>query len=838
MNNEFLFNFIRTIHFDELKLFLIRRLLTYMLVSFLFIMFPLTHLHAAEPDNIKINGDKRSLVIASSNNFPPINSLDDKGQLIGFARDMSSAVAKAIGAEVTYMHSGIWPDVLKWLATGKADLIHDTGYNIERESYLDFTDPIIEMPESIFVRNQQYNINNLSSLYGKKVACVNRHITHIYLQKFKEIQCYLVNTPSEGLIALIRGDVEAFIYPEQIVFYLAQQLKFLEKIKVTGEPLRVLSWSMTVKDGNKEVLKQLNRGITAVKDSGEYQIIYNKWFGKKLFSGYSKTEVTIIIISSVLISLLFALVIGFFLYSRKTKMANNILAESESKYRTLADKLPQSIFLKDVNSNYISCNQQYADSIGIKPNDIVGKNDYDFHPEHAKEYRDGDKLIMESGETHEFVESYIEAGKTLYIHTTKTPVYSDNGAIKGVLGIFLDITEQKNLQKQLLQSQKMESIGQLTGGIAHDFNNILASILGYSELAISNFANESGTNLNKYLTEIHHAGERGRDLVADMLAFGRTTPGEVRSVNPELIISEVLQLLKPTLPSSVFINVNIASELPFIMADPVQMHQVITNLVINAYHAIGEHGKIELTLHAPHYLEGVCNSCHKHFAGEFIEISIHDNGPGIPKDNIEHIFEPFFTTKVVGKGSGLGLSVVHGILHKCNGHILVESEKNTGTNFRLILQPSITGTEHYEVADDNSEMTAPAVENKCIMVVDDEPGISSFVTELLNINGYKVQAFNDPLAALKCFTSDPNSIDLLITDQTMPKLTGAELAEKLISLNPKLPVILCTGYSENINEEKSHQLGIAAFIKKPVVTSKLLDLVATLLRSDQYGHEL
>ena len=239
MNNKHIFICAFILGELVLKIFDMKRIYISFLASFLCVLFALSILHAAEPDDSKINGVKRPLVIASSNNFPPVNTLDEKGQLIGFARDMSSAVAKAIGVEVTYVHSGIWTNVLKWLATGKADLIHDTGYNIERESYLDFTDSIIEMPESIFVRDQQFDVNSLFSLYGKKVACVNRHITHLYLQQFKDIQCHLVNTPAEGLIALINGSVEAFIYPEQIVFYLAQKLKLSHKIKLTGKPLSV-----------------------------------------------------------------------------------------------------------------------------------------------------------------------------------------------------------------------------------------------------------------------------------------------------------------------------------------------------------------------------------------------------------------------------------------------------------------------------------------------------------------------------------------------------------------------------------------------------------------------
>lgn len=411
-------------------------------------------LYANELEGSNSSDNNHKLVIASSNNFPPINTLDDKGQLTGFGRDLSTAVAKSLGLEVHHIHSGTWPNVLKWLDEGTADLIHDTGFTPERESYLDFTVPILEMPESIFVLNWQYDIHDISSLKGKKVACVRQHITHIYLQKFKEIQCYLVSTPVEGLLALINGKVDAFIYPEQIVQYLSQQLRLSDKLKVTGKPLRVLSWSMTVKKGNKKLLEKLNRGINAVKESGEYKKIYNKWFGKHLFSGYSKKTVFIITISAVLLSIFLVVTIGLLFYVRGVKKANLALADSENKYKTLIDKLPMNVFLKDTSSVYLSCNQRYADSLGIKPEDIVGKDDFDFHPGNAEIYQSGDKVIMASGATHDFIESFIENGKEIFIHTIKTPVYNNAGELTGVLGLFWDTTAEKEAQQEIILKEK------------------------------------------------------------------------------------------------------------------------------------------------------------------------------------------------------------------------------------------------------------------------------------------------------------------------------------------------------------------------------------------------
>ncbi|MBE9527599.1 MAG: transporter substrate-binding domain-containing protein, partial [Proteobacteria bacterium] len=445
MINRLIFDFFNMI---------LHKIFACVLFCFLYFVFLSSSLYANEIEGSNTSDNSQKLVIASSNNFPPINTLDDNGQLTGFGRDLSTAVAKSQGIKVQYIHSGNWPNVLKWLDEGTADLIHDTGFTTERESYLDFTVPILEMPESIFVLNWQYDIQDISSLSGKKVACVNHHITHLYLQQFKEIQCYLVNTPVEGLLALINGKVDAFIYPEQIVLYLSQQLKLSDKLKVVGNPLRVLSWSMTVKKGNKKLLEKLNRGINAVKKSGKYKKIYNKWFGKHLFSGYSTKSVFTITMIAVLLSIFLVVTIGLLFYVRGIKKANQALADSENKYKTLIDKLPMNVFLKDTNSVYLSCNQRYADSLGIESEDIIGKNDFDFHPDNAQIYQSGDKVIMLSGETHDFVENFIDNGREIFVHTIKTPVYNDAGELTGVLGLFWDITAEKEAQQEIILKEK------------------------------------------------------------------------------------------------------------------------------------------------------------------------------------------------------------------------------------------------------------------------------------------------------------------------------------------------------------------------------------------------
>ncbi|MCP4691564.1 MAG: transporter substrate-binding domain-containing protein [Desulfobacterales bacterium] len=241
-------------------------------------------------------GDKsRKFICASSNNFPPMNLLDKEKNLTGFGRELSTAVIHAIGGEVSHIHSSHWTRVLEWIDSGKADFIHDTGYTRDREDVFDYTDWIIEMPEVIFVRPDQYDITGFKSLKGKTVICVNKHITHLYLQQFPEINCHVVKTPVEGLYELVAGKGDAFIYPRQIILYLIQNLRLGDKIKITGDPLRTLTWGMVVKKGNKEVLQLLNEGIARVKKSGQYDRIYDKWWGKKILAGYSKRELQVFI---------------------------------------------------------------------------------------------------------------------------------------------------------------------------------------------------------------------------------------------------------------------------------------------------------------------------------------------------------------------------------------------------------------------------------------------------------------------------------------------------------------------------------------------------------------
>lgn len=437
-------------------------------------------------------------------------------------------------------------------------------------------------------------------------------------------------------------------------------------------------------------------------------------------------------------------------------------------------------------------------------------------------------------------------GEVRFVHEICKTVYDSMGKALRSIGTVQDITdrikseqEKVQLQHQLQQSQKMQSIGHLTGGVAHDFNNILVSILGYTDLALTRYVPDKDSKLAEYLLEVNKAGVRAQDLIAQMLAFSRGSISSPEKIMMEPLLKDVIKMLRSTLPASIEIKYVIDADLPAIKADSVRLHQVVTNLCINARDAMEGSGRLDIVFHKTSLDQSHCASCHEVVSGDYLELSIEDSGSGISEALLPNIFDPFFSTKDVGKGYGMGLSVVHGIVHEYGGHILVNSEPGVGTNFRILL-PILNGEEDIEEeikedVDAINEITKynEGTVNSRILIVDDEISITGFLSELLESNGYQVIALNDPYEALDLYESDPMAMNLIVLDQTMPGMTGAQTAEKILGLRPDMPIILCTGFSEKMDEIQARKIGVRAFLNKPFETGQLLGLIDTLIEEDR-----
>jgi len=420
-------------------------------------------------------------------------------------------------------------------------------------------------------------------------------------------------------------------------------------------------------------------------------------------------------------------------------------------------------------------------------------------------------------------------GEDVCLSVTISPHQGDDGRQDFYLVVGTDITrqrvieeEQKQLKERLQQAEKMESIGQLTGGIAHDFNNILASILGFTDLTLSKYGHELNEKAVRYLNEVHNAGGRARDLIAQMMAFSRSAPGEPRSVNAVPIIVDTLKMLKPTLPSSIEVDFKVAAHREFmILMDPVKMHQIVMNLMINARDSMEGRGRIEISLKETSIQSDHCASCIRRLSGDFIELSIRDNGAGITKATLKKIFDPFFTTKDIGAGTGMGLSVVHGIVHEHEGHIIVDTHEGSGAVFRVLFKPS-SASEVFVGQDVKALGAASRV--SMVMVVDDEPLVGEYLKELLEHVGYQVSLFDDSQLAWDRFHRNPKAYGALLTDQTMPGFLGTELIEKVRSVRQDIPIVLCTGYVSDVVDLAVQRLDVK-LLNKPIDTKRLLELM-------------
>ena len=381
-----------------------------------------------------------------------------------------------------------------------------------------------------------------------------------------------------------------------------------------------------------------------------------------------------------------------------------------------------------------------------------------------------------------------------------------------------------NSERQLQQVMKLQAIGTLAGGIAHDFNNILFPIVGYTELTMDDVP--EGSQAHQNLEEVLKATNRAKDLVQQILTFSRQNCQERKPLKVQSLIKEAVKLLRATIPSSIEIECNIDEFCGLIKGDPTQIHQIIMNLCTNAYHAMQETGGTlevslkEIDISYEQSVERVGMKVGKH-----IELMVKDSGHGMDPHVKERIFEPYYTTKKQGKGTGLGLSVIHGIVKNHGGDITLTSQPGKGSSFKVYL-PIIDDVEEETLTDE------PQIEvngKERILLIDDEQQIIDIERQILERLGYTVTSKTDSQEALEEFAAQPDHFDLVITDMTMPKMTGDQLAQQMMDIKPQIPVILCTGYNEAISEEKALAMGIDKFVMKPVIKDELASTIRNVL---------
>ena len=496
------------------------------------------------------------------------------------------------------------------------------------------------------------------------------------------------------------------------------------------------------------------------------------------------------------------------------KKAEDEVRQARDYITNLFKASPDAILVADPDGYIIMANESVQAVYGYHPDEIIGKHASMLTPQNDRSIQQSLSMMEQlfSKDVVRIVEAdrLRKDGRIIQVESSIVLLKNPDGNVAGAISSSRDVTDRKRLEEQLRQSQKMESIGTLAGGIAHDFNNILGVIFGYAELSREQAADN--TVLANNITQILKAAERAKNLIRQILAFSRKSTFEAVPLHTHLIIKEALTLLRASLPSSISMQSDIDTTHDIVMADATQIHQVIINLCTNAAHAMRDTGgTLEVTLKPVDFDENSAAAYNGIEPGPYVQLSVRDTGTGIASDVIGRIFEPFFTTKAVGTGTGMGLSVVHGIVKSLRGDIKVYSEPGSGTVFHVVLPRRSEGT-----ADQETPVLEPPCGNEAILLVDDEKLLLDVGLRLLNSLGYTVTSTHNPLEALALFKEDPAAFDAVITDQTMPDMTGFELARHMLEIRPDIPIILCTGYSDLVTSQSARDAGIREFIIKPL----------------------
>ena len=535
---------------------------------------------------------------------------------------------------------------------------------------------------------------------------------------------------------------------------------------------------------------------------------------------------------------------------REVSHERMLVEEERKRLITAIEQAAEVFIITEPDGTILYANPVFEKQTGYSREESLGKNMRILKSREHEEGREEDETdlyrkiweTVRHGNTWRGMFTNKQKDGSLYkAETAISPIFDNAGRVVNLVCVLRDVTREVELEAQLRRAQKLEAIGTLAGGIAHDFNNIICAIMGYSELAMINIPPDS--QVFQYLERIDEAGRRAADLVRQILAFGRKGEKERQPMRMQPVVREVLKLLRGTLPSTIEFRQHIDATCRSVLASPTKIHQVIMNLCTNSYHAMRDYGGAEKLQEKPLLEISLTEAdidpdqAARHLelaSGQYVRLRVSDNGHGMDEATLSKIFDPYFTTKKVGEGTGLGLSTVYGIVQEYGGIIDVHSKPGQGTRFDIffpVYLPEDIPSDSRDVL--KSPSAVPAEDKQCILVVDDEEPIARMIEMKLEHSGYNVMAYTGSAQALKVFSDSPDTFDLVISDMTMPDLTGIQLAAEMFRIRPDIPIVLCTGFSEIITEEQAKAMGIREYLRKPFIDGELEKTVYRVLKGVQ-----
>lgn len=784
---------------------------------------------------------KSRIIVGGDYNYPPYEYLDENGQPAGYNVDLTRAIAKQLGISVD-IQLGPWGEIRRKLENGEIDLVQGMFYSAERDKIFDFTDAHTLISHVVSARQETPFVTSLEELAGKTTVVMKGDIMHDLAVKVGlKSQLLLAETQQEALSLVASGDAEyALAARIPALFWINKEQ--ISGLKVGSKSFISAELCYASKHANTDILNKFSHALLNLKADGSYRKIHQKWLG--IYEEKLAQKEIIKYSFYVAAPLLFLLIIAIFwgrslraqVAARTEDCSQEVVRcqKSEERFRTLIKTIPDLIWLKDSDGVYLACNEMFERFFGAKETDIVGKTDYDFVDKKLADFfRKNDQIAMEAdtpSHNEEWV-TFADDGQKRLLDTTKAPVYGSAKELIGVLGVARDITKRKEaegqrlaLEDQLRHKSKTEAIGLLAGGMAHNFNNNLSIILGSLELL-----NLEGDDNLEFLNSAKTGVMRSRELIQQIMDYSRTGVKGEELFDISEIVEESLGLLKATIPSTVDIQSHLLTEDQpvIILASPTRVQEALLNLCHNAVHAMEGKGTLAILLGRASLTEKDIPFQFEECApGDFVRLSVKDTGAGINSDVLDKIFDPFFTTKEMNSGTGMGLATVQGVVSEAGGLIKVHSEPGKGASFDLFFPVSDLSPDK-EPKNDKGINRSGEVR---ILLVDDDKMIATLVQRMLTEQGYHVESMIDGIEALELLRKNSAHFDLLITDQSMPGLTGVELISESLKIKPDLLAIICTGDDSELDREEASNVGVKSILMKPFSESELLEAIKHALK--------